>query len=198
MIKNSENSLSYKVFDNVLSKTECQKLIKKATENGFEISPVYFVNEKKYQIKEKSRKSTFTRLQDSNNFLDLVKQRLTDICKSDKDNCNKLDNLFMANSGFRIIKYDNGGFFKVHKDAVKTVEKEGNIYKGIYNMIIYLNDDYKEGCTNFMDFKNKKFYPIKGKTGDVLIFDPRTYHEGDIVEGIKYILVSQIFRKVNL
>ena len=69
-------------------------------------------------------------------------------------------------------------------------------YTGKYNMIVYLNNNYEGGETCFINPTDRTYVPIKGKTGDVLIFDPTLLHMGsEVINGSKYILIVQLFIK---
>jgi hypothetical protein len=82
-------------------------------------------------------------------------------------------------SELRLVRYDPGGFFKVHTD---TSGSDGRRIA----IVIYLNDDFEGGATIF---------PLLGcrsvpRKGDAVAFPAERLHRGDVVtSGSKYILV---------
>ena len=82
-------------------------------------------------------------------------------------------------SEIRALRYDEGGFFKVHTD---TTGQDGRRFA----IVIYLNDDFEGGATVF-PLLGCRSTPKKGKG---LVFPTDRLHRGDVVtSGTKYILV---------
>ena len=98
----------------------------------------------------------------------------------------------------QVVKYEPNGYYKEHhdsccddNDACKEFVKDGN---RIVTMVIYLNDDFEGGATNFpnikKEYKPKKysgilFYPMN-KDGDKC--HENSLHAGmPITKGEKYI-----------
>lgn len=89
------------------------------------------------------------------------------------------------NERFRFYKYSEGQRFKMHKDGA-FVRSAGDT--SIYTFIIYLNEDYEGGTTDFHDGIS-----IKPKTGSALVFPHPLRHEGTIItSGIKYAIRSDV------
>jgi predicted 2-oxoglutarate/Fe(II)-dependent dioxygenase YbiX len=83
----------------------------------------------------------------------------------------------------RFYKYSNGQRFKMHKDGPWT---ENGISSAL-TFLIYLNEDFVGGATDFRDFQ------ISPATGTALLFIHDTWHEGaSVTEGIKYVLRSDV------
>lgn len=83
----------------------------------------------------------------------------------------------------RFYKYTPGQRFKMHKDGTWT---EGGFTSRL-TFLIYLNDGFVGGETDFRDFK------ISPKTGGALLFLHDTWHEGAAVNsGVKYVLRSDV------
>ena len=83
----------------------------------------------------------------------------------------------------RFYRYRPGQRFKMHKDGPWT---EGGLTSRL-TLLVYLNDDFVGGETDFRDFV---VHPIKG---DALFFIHDTWHEGRaVVSGTKYVLRSDV------
>lgn len=93
------------------------------------------------------------------------------------------------NEMFRVYKYTSGQRFKMHRDgSYHRNDKECSFY----SFIVYLNDDFKGGETEF-----RKVSTIIPKKGTVLIFRHPHLHEGkEVLEGIKYVLRTDIMYKL--
>lgn len=125
------------------------------------------------------------------------------------------------NNCFRLGKYDTLGHFSPHYDGDYVIDPL--YHRSMKTFMIYLNDDYEGGHTNFIDPcdiesrngysnttvgdsddpiqiflapKDKVFASYKPKRGDCIVFDHKILHEGDCVtSGCKYIMRSDIMYK---
>jgi hypothetical protein len=114
--------------------------------------------------------------------------------------------LHSLNSHFRLCKYHPGGHFGPHYDSDYV---EDPIRKrSLKTFMVYLNDSYEGGETNFVDShdlhfdKDKDIYcsptervfaSLKAKRGDCLVFDHLLLHEGkQVMHGEKYIIRSDL------
>ncbi len=87
---------------------------------------------------------------------------------------------FKEFGGEEIVQYPEGGMFLPHTDTHK-----GNSQRA-FTVIIYLNDNYKDGETHFPDLN----YKCTPKTGRVLVFLSTQLHSGlPVVSGEKNIIV---------
>jgi predicted 2-oxoglutarate/Fe(II)-dependent dioxygenase YbiX len=83
----------------------------------------------------------------------------------------------------RFYKYSNGQRFKMHKDGPWT---EGG-FSSKLTFLIYLNDGFVGGATDFRDFS------VSPEMGNALLFIHDTWHEGaSVTEGVKYVLRSDV------
>lgn len=83
----------------------------------------------------------------------------------------------------RFYKYSPGQRFRMHKDGPWS--EDGRSSK--LTLLVYLNDDFVGGDTDFRQFK------VVPKTGAGLLFVHDTWHEGAaVVEGVKYALRSDV------
>jgi hypothetical protein len=110
------------------------------------------------------------------------------------------------NSRFRLCKYHPGGHFGPHYDGDYVVDPVR--YRSLKTFMIYLNDDYDGGQTNFVDSHDmhldkekgiycspleKIFSSLKAERGDCLVFDHRILHEGQqVTSGMKYLIRSDL------
>ncbi len=89
------------------------------------------------------------------------------------------------NEMFRVYKYSKGQRFKMHMDG--SYQKSEN-EQSFYSFLIYLNDDFTGGETEF-----RKLGVIKPQKGLALVFRHRNRHEGkEVKSGVKYVLRTDI------
>jgi len=89
------------------------------------------------------------------------------------------------NEMFRIYKYASGQRFKMHRDG-SYIRNENE--KSFYTFLIYLNDDFEGGETEF-----ENLFTVAPKKGSALVFYHPLRHEGKIlINGIKYVLRTDI------
>jgi len=88
------------------------------------------------------------------------------------------------NERFRFYRYTPDQFFKWHQDGTfRRSEHE----ESFLTFIIYLNDDYTGGATQF------PWEQITPKAGSVLVFPHRLRHQGaKIAAGTKYVLRTDV------
>ena len=110
-----------------------------------------------------------------------------------------------ANDHFRLCFYEPGGHFGPHYDG--EYNPDPNVCS-IKTLMLYLNDDYAGGATNFVSEHALHFdealniyrspagavvASVKAARGDALIFDHKILHEGGIVDsGRKFIIRSEL------
>ena len=103
------------------------------------------------------------------------------------EKCSKLMNIPSSHmEKLNVVKYEEGGFYDDHVDADPLVPRQ-------YTIILYLNDEYEGGETEFPHL-NKKY---KLKKGDALFFNnynthgdiaKQSIHRGNkVISGVKYI-----------
>ena len=103
------------------------------------------------------------------------------------------------NECFRLCRYEPGGFFKPHYDY--GFDRSPN-ERSIKTFMIYLNNDFSGGDTNFYNSKQRHYeeadaknieYSFRPKAGDALIFNSSITHDGgQVLSGRKYIMRSEI------
>lgn len=99
-------------------------------------------------------------------------------------------NAIGLNERFRFYRYDIGEFFAFHLDGSYRRE---NGEQSAYTFMIYLNEDFRGGETEF-DLR----YPygeikVMPKTGMMLLFSQDLRHQGaEVISGRKYVLRSDV------
>ncbi|MDR6514930.1 prolyl hydroxylase family protein [Chryseobacterium camelliae] len=89
------------------------------------------------------------------------------------------------NEMFRIYKYSPGQRFKMHRDG-SYVRNENE--KSFYTFLIYLNDDFEGGETEF-----EGLFTVAPKKGSALVFYHPLRHEGKtLISGLKYVLRTDV------
>lgn len=205
------NNTNKKVWniDNLLSSDECDIIIDKSTESGFE----------HLQYRNSDRVLLFD---SNNNLITMLEERLhTDYTIERINKLNIIPYGFNTqnykwnkcegtlNKCLRINKYSTEQGFKWHRDAQFTDQKT---IKSVFTLLIYLNDDFDGGETVFRIPKNEYVnngytideelkiigndyvdIQIKPKKGMGLIFDQRLIHSGNLIlSGNKYVLRTDI------
>ena len=103
----------------------------------------------------------------------------------DSENANETHIFYTGDEGVQILKYQSGEFYKEHID-------NGPQTKRLHSCIMYLNDNYIGGETNFSRQKVK----FKGQIGDIIFFPSIFTHPHsamEIKEGVKYTAVIWSF-----
>ena len=173
--------MKYKYFNYIIDKKWCKLLIEKATSIGFKNQKVYNRITKKHQFSAK-RKSFVVKLIDDIELKNYIKLALIKYNLEIFKSIQFIDHI-------RIIKYNKGGYFKLHQDKKQYHEKMFN-----YTMLIYLNDDYIGGNTLILNNKTKQLFSIKKNIGSILLFDPQIIHSGSkLKNGNKYILSVPVY-----
>lgn len=89
------------------------------------------------------------------------------------------------NEMFRIYKYSPGQRFKMHRDG-SYIRNEHE--KSFYTFLIYLNDDFEGGETEF-----ENLFAVAPKKGSALVFYHPLRHEGKtLISGLKYVLRTDV------
>jgi len=167
------------ILKQVLTKEECATLITATEEAGFHIAS--YQTDKGYSDIRKSHRC----LIDSRQFV----QRLFDRLHSYLPQTFREGTLKCIYDRLRILKYAVGDEFRAHKDG-KTIDVDASISK--LSLLIYLNDDYSGGYTEFMN-GNKEWVPITPETGMVVIYDQNLLHRvPSLQSGCKYVIRSEL------
>lgn len=89
------------------------------------------------------------------------------------------------NERFRYYRYERGQYFKWHYDGAYV---RSPTERSILTLMVYLNDDFEGGSTDFYDFDD-----VTPEQGMALVFDHGLRHQGASVErGRKYVLRTDV------
>lgn len=179
---------------NLMTKEECNQLISKAKELGFQQAGLA-IGQDIYRIKEKTRNNKRVIFEDKEMAATLW-ARMAHLADKKFQNHKVLG----LNWRFRVYQYPEGGIFAPHVDERMDL---GNGMTTLFTFMIYLNEDMEGGETTFFERRksgSKKLITnrvIKPRIGMGLAFDHLLFHEGSVVtKGWKYILRSDIvYRK---
>eukprot|EP01091_Cochliopodium_minus_P009855 TRINITY_DN2520_c0_g1_i1.p1 TRINITY_DN2520_c0_g1~~TRINITY_DN2520_c0_g1_i1.p1 ORF type:complete len:550 (-),score=139.63 TRINITY_DN2520_c0_g1_i1:318-1967(-) len=184
------------VLENFMNEEECKFYIEQVEKIGFddlknEFDKSYRSNDRSLVLSEKLAEILWERMKpcfDENDF----------VCVRPMGFGNQgIWKPVRLNECFKFGRYKKGNHFSGHIDGpwIPT-----NDESSIFTVIIYLNEEFKGGETNFCDKDTKKSHDqVKPKTGSVLFFNHDVYHEGlPVEEGTKYIVRTEImFRRIN-
>lgn len=170
-------------IDNFLTVDECNKLIEKSEQIGFEEAGVNVDGAQKMMKMVRNNERI---LFEDPEYASQLWQKLQPYVKPEVGNSKAVG----LNEMFRFYKYNPNQRFKMHIDgSYKRNESEFSYY----TFMIYLNDSYQGGETKFASGEI-----ITPKTGTALIFEHGQRHEGTaLVSGIKYVLRSDIMYKLK-
>lgn len=179
----------YYIQPNVLTNEQCDELIEKSKQLGFNPAKVQYYGE---EVSIKSiRNNSRLELKDTELANKLEKILLEKIGDNFPYKL-KYRDFKKLNDHFRIYCYKIGEYFKPHKDGHIKIED----MESLITVLFYLNDT-NGGETILMPkgYANKESYiSIKPQKGSILLFDHDIFHEGTtVISGQKYVLRSDLF-----
>jgi len=191
------------LMHNVLSSDECQQLIRRAENVGFDEA---LINNNGKQVLNKNIRACQRCMIDDKAISDDFFNRILSALKG-TDLENKVlhapwitsgdDHTITAvglNERLRFLKYEPGHFFSAHRDLRFVRGADAGERTGETSHItvqLYLNDKFKGGTTRFIS--GKRHYDVKPRMGSILIFDHDLLHEGSkVTGGMKYSVRSDI------
>ena len=195
--------------EGILSPQECDYFIQKTEQAGYEDLTRQF--EKEYRgaetilvLDEQMADSVWKRVQQTLKDEDLLLIKPMGFGNEGTWKASRL------NQCFKFSKYVEGTCFKGHIDGPWVPMKDES---SVFTVVIYLNDDFEGGETNFYreplqsKLEGKRgvaeegdlVASVKPKKGKILVFTHESYHEGAVVKkGVKYVVRTEImFRRVD-
>ncbi|KAK6192496.1 hypothetical protein SNE40_003951 [Patella caerulea] len=162
---------------NVFTPKECQEFIDKTEKRGYEVALLSTcVGD---VLRTDIRKSARC-IWDTRKEADRIWSRIKDyVCTEFKGYP-----VIGLNERLRFLRYTDGDYFKPHFDGCYQRE---NGEKSSITIQLYLNEGFKGGSTTFISRVTDERVEFVPKTGAVLIFEHKLYHEGSLLEeGLKY------------
>ena len=164
-------------IENVLSHTECQQYIALTEQKGYLPAPI--TTNKGFELRLDVRNNTRVIIDDfsiAGTLWQRVAHKIPPILAGRQ--------ALGLNERLRFYRYDIEQYFAPHVDGCFQRE---NGEQSLLTFMVYLNDDFDGGETNFGETR------IKPKAGMVLIFDHDLLHEGcAVTKGRKYALRSDV------
>lgn len=190
------------VIHNVFTPDECQALIARAEENGFEAALVNIGHGRQIQMND-FRNSDRTIIDDSQ-FAEEMWQRIRRATKDDARLMTRPGNKLYSfnalglNERLRFLRYDKGHYFAAHSDGCYRrgdeagPERSGEVSK--VTCQLYLNEGFEGGATRFMDYSDESIgVDVIPRTGSVLLFEHPLFHEGSVLlSGRKYAIRTDV------
>ncbi|NIF05844.1 oxidoreductase, 2OG-Fe(II) oxygenase [Chryseobacterium sp. Tr-659] len=166
------------LIKNFLAEEECDQYIKLSQEKDFEEAKITVFGQQ--QMSKGVRNNDRLMIFDETMAEDLFKKAAAFLPQ--EHNGYKLLNF---NEMFRVYRYTSGQQFKMHRDgSYIRNEKE----KSLYTFMIYLNDDFEGGETEF-----ENLCTVSPEKGTALIFHHPLRHEGKtLISGLKYVLRTDV------
>ena len=166
------------VLSNVFTPSECQKFIDFGNKIGYgslkgEYHPGYRNNSRFMLSSASLAKEMYKR----------IFEYIPDILyeKWQKDSLNDY---------FRFCKYEKNGIFGIHQDGSY---KPSFTYQSLLTCMLYLNEVDGGNTRFFADNKRKILVELPPQPGQVLLFDPDVWHDGDkVLSGEKYIIRTEV------
>ncbi len=173
----------------VLSVADCQQLIARGQEQGFEPAKVNHYGEQEMMTQVRNNE----RIEFDDQIL--ASDLMVKLCLALGDDFPYMhDARAFAKPGshFRMYRYVPGQYFKPHKDGSFT----DGPHESEITVLFYLND-CQGGETVLMPYGLSQAWAhiaIQPRAGDVLLFEHNVWHEGrQVTTGEKYVLRTDLF-----
>lgn len=166
------------LIEDFLSDSECDHYIKMTQDKVFEEAKI---NMGGRQMMSKGIRNNDRLMIFDNNLAKNLFNKAVDFLPQIHEDYKVLD----FNEMFRIYKYSSGQRFKMHRDG-SYIRNENE--KSFYTFLIYLNDDFEGGETEF-----ENLFTVAPKKGSALVFYHPLRHEGKtLISGLKYVLRTDV------
>eukprot|EP01127_Copromyxa_protea_P003178 TRINITY_DN13037_c0_g1_i1.p1 TRINITY_DN13037_c0_g1~~TRINITY_DN13037_c0_g1_i1.p1 ORF type:complete len:215 (-),score=23.39 TRINITY_DN13037_c0_g1_i1:36-680(-) len=169
------------VFDNVLTKEECDALIQMTEDEGYESL------EREYDPNYRSN----TRVMCQQPVLAAeIFKRVESLLPQEFTSGGDTWKLLGLNDMFRFCRYIPGQKFQGHEDSYfRRNSKE----RSFYTFMIYLNGGFTGGRTRFITRGGELLYGLQARPGMVLCFQHDIFHDGEELDsGSKYLMRSDV------
>ncbi len=162
----------------VLSDDECEALVREAEAIGFTDAPI--TTAIGFVMRPDIRNNTRVILDDRPRA-----QRLWERVAPRIPTVHRHATVVGLNERFRFYRYREGQYFEWHRDGAFRRNAEES---SMLTLLVYLNDDYLGGHTEFGDFQ-----AAEPRRGMVLVFEHGLRHRGaPVLRGTKYVLRTDV------
>ncbi len=166
------------LIENFLSEAECDECIDTSEEKVFEEAKITMFGK---QLMSKGVRNNDRLMIFDRDLAERLFKRAYDFLPGFHENYKIHD----FNEMFRVYKYTPGQRFKMHHDG-SYIRNENE--KSFYTFMIYLNDDFEGGETEF-----ERLFTVAPKKGSALVFYHPLRHEGKtLIGGTKYVLRTDV------
>lgn len=166
------------LIENFLTDTECDQYISLSQEKVFEEAKI---NAFGRQLMNKGVRNNDRLMIFDNNMAEELFEKAAEFLPKEYKEYILKD----FNEMFRVYKYAPGQQFKMHRDG-SYIRNENE--KSFYTFLIYLNDDFEGGETEF-----ENLFTVATKKGTALVFHHPLRHEGKtLISGLKYVLRTDV------
>jgi len=191
-----------KVLTNILTKKECDDLIRYSEAKGYELAKVNIGYKEVVMTDVRNNDRSII---DSPITTEFIWQRLLHVC-GDDPNLLRAQFAFEGestlhavglNERMRFLRYDPGTYFAPHGDGYYERGREAGEREGERSYVtfqLYLNDGFEGGATRISDFSDEEDgFDVVPQAGSVLLFQHNVFHEGSkLINGRKYAIRSDV------
>jgi prolyl 4-hydroxylase len=178
---------------NFLSPVECDQLIKRCDDIGWEKALITRKGEQ--VLDEDVRKTSRCMIDDipvAQQWYDRLLPHLSEICQIldlEEPTCG-------LNERLRVLKYDPTDYFRYHYDGCYE-RKDGSEEFSMLTLQIYLNEGFVGGETSFVaEYDAMNLYEHKPKLGSAVIFLHDLLHCGrEVTDGQKFVVRTDVMFK---
>eukprot|EP01080_Neovahlkampfia_damariscottae_P007013 gene7013-11178_t len=188
------------ILKNVLTTEETANLIKFSEKTGYKSSDPYYPPTYRNNLRQvidntKLSEKLFKRVE---KYIPQNIHWKNHLIVSSSENDSTKWNLYGLNERFRSCKYLPNQFFRYHQDGEFW---RSNEIQSKLTFMLYLNDDFEGGFTNFLEtpgHEAKIICSVKPIRGSLIVFEHSLWHEGaNLKSGEKYILRSDIMYQMD-
>lgn len=184
-----DTELFLEKIENVFNKIETDNLIKLSELSNYS-RPYLYVDKKGKKHYEDTIRDCLRCIIDSTFFANLLEKKLDHVIPKKYKN----HDYMYINPRMRFLKYDNSGHFCRHQDENFTNKNS----KSLITVLIYLNDGYEGGFTQFFSSTEDKIgLSLVPQIGMVCLMDQSIEHQvPEISKGIKYVVRTELMYKL--
>lgn len=193
------------LMHNVLTPWECDEMIDRAEEDGFEDASIYD------RRTNRAHRNCTRYVTDDTDLAENWYGRIVDALEgtplkrkfmnapwvnsqNDAAGAKVYHRAASLNERLRLLRYKQGQFFHSHNDATFVRgpnEGERSGETSHVSVHVYLNQKFKGGLTTFHG--RGRHFDVKPRTGSVLLFDHKILHEGQrVTHGKKYLIRTDV------